>query len=310
MIASLVEIGERNRGRISAETGQEVVVGHDLPDSVLGAAEIVMAFGDFDRELLSRCKALRWLFVMSAGVDGLPFDELARRKILISNVSGLHARHMAEQALGMMICFSRGLHASFFNQLHKKWERNIPLGALYGKTLCIVGAGHIGRETARKAKAFDMRVIGLKRTAAPLADFDEVWDMSRFHEALSQSDYVLLLTPLTDQTSGLMGKAEFAAMKKTAVFLNFSRGGTVDEDALIGALRGKVIAGAGLDVFRNEPLQKESPLWEMENVIVTPHDAGLMPGIFDGAVDMFLSAHGAYRAGGRLPNLVDPRRHY
>jgi phosphoglycerate dehydrogenase-like enzyme len=160
------------------------------------------------------------------------------------------------------------------NQEKAQWRTIFSGDDLEGRTLCIIGAGSIGTEIGKKAKAFDMRVIGLKRHPEPLESFDEVWGIDRLDEALPLSDYVVLITPLTPETHHLMGAEEFRAMKDTAVFINVSRGDTVDEQALISALEQKEIAGAVLDVFHTEPLPKESPLWAMENVMVTPHNAG------------------------------------
>jgi phosphoglycerate dehydrogenase-like enzyme len=181
---------------------------------------------------------------------------------------------IAEFVLGGMLAFSHHFPTFIRNQQKARWQSVFSGEDLDGQTLLVIGAGAIGSEIGKKAKAFDMRVIGLKRHPEPVDYFDEVWGINRLHEALGMADYVVMITPLTSETYHLMGAAEFGSMKKSAVFINVSRGDTVDEDALIEALREKQIAGAFLDVFHKEPLPETSPLWSMDNVLVAPHSAG------------------------------------
>jgi D-2-hydroxyacid dehydrogenase (NADP+) len=312
MIVSTVDLKEEYLNLIKNSTGEDVTVCARPGEQAgkLAEAEIIISFGDFNAEDLELCKNLKWLFVTSAGVEKLPFEKLAEKSVCVTNASGIHTTQMAEQIFGMMIAFSRRLADYLRYQQRGIWHPMLPFGELKDKTLCIVGAGSIARETARKAKAFDMKVIGLKRHASPLPDFDSVWDMSRFHEALGLSDYVVVLTPLTDETFYLFGAEEFSLMRTNAVIINMSRGDTIDEKALIEALRSGKIAGAGLDVFHNEPLEPESPLWGMENVIITPHTAGGTPDYIDRALDLFLKSYKCLRSGGQLPNIVDLKLKY
>jgi phosphoglycerate dehydrogenase-like enzyme len=277
---------------------------------ILPDAEILATFPSrFDREILKHCRSLKWLFCMSAGVEMLPLAELAAMGVTVTNARGIAGLQMAEQTMGMIIAFSRCLSRCFKNQLQKRWEIP-PVGELTGKTLCIVGAGSIGREIARKAKAFDMKVIGLKRHVEALENFDEVWSIDRLHEALPQADYTVLITPLTDDTYHLIGAEEFRAMKRSSIFINMSRGDTVDETALIEALKSGSIAGAGLDVFHEEPLPPANPLWEMENVIITPHNAGMSPLYVARINGLFAASLSCYRQGKPLPNRIDLNRKY
>lgn len=307
MIVSLVDMERELLDRIARETGETVAVcRRGEEERLLPLAEILIGHTNPGQRRLELARRLRWYFCISAGVEKIPFDYFREHGITVTNSSGIHGPQMSEHALGMMIAFSRGLLRSVHNQRRHVWERDgRMLGQLAGSTLCIVGAGHIGQATARRARAFDMKVIGLKRHPGPLEYFDEIGGMDRLHEALGLADYVLLLTPLTRETRGLMGVAEFAAMKKSAVFLNLSRGGTVDEPALIAALRDDVIAGAGLDVFGQEPLDPASPLWDMENVLITPHIAGVLPNYMELAAGAFIRGYGRYRRGEPLPNRVD-----
>lgn len=312
MIVSLIPIEREYCDTIEKQTGERVLSYRNAGEAleVLPEAEIILSWGELGEDIVKACKKLKWLFVMSAGVEKLAFDELARKGVIVTNVSGIHGPQMAEHAFGLMILFSRQLNRSIRNQLQKKWERIKPMGELTEKTLCIIGSGSIGKEIARKAKAFDMRVIGLKKHAEALGNFDTVWGMEKLHDALGQADYTVLLTPLTDETYHLLGRDEFLAMKPTSVFINLSRGDTVDETALIEALQNGTIAGAGLDVFHQEPLPENSPLWEMENVVITPHNAGQSPHYIPRAIELFLSSFDCYRQGKPMPNQIDLKMKY
>lgn len=179
-----------------------------------------------------------------------------------------------------------------------------PLEA-FGKTLGVVGAGSIGREVAKQAKAFDMKTIGLRRNPQPMPFFDEVLPRTQLDDLLSRSDYVVLATPLTPETRHMIGEAQFAKMKPSALFINVARGGVVDQEALIRALQNGVIAGAALDVTDPEPLPADNPLWDMENVIITPHMSADAPILVQIAVDFFCENIKRYRAGERLINQMD-----
>jgi phosphoglycerate dehydrogenase-like enzyme len=311
LILSFVKLEQKICRNIESTCGERLVFCNvQNPDpKLLSDAEIIFSMGDFDKETLNLCNKLKWLFIMSAGVDSLPFDELLKLGVIVSNVSGIHAIPMAEQAIGDMLLFSRGLLQCLNNQRLKKWERHIN-DELYGKNLLIIGAGRIGKEIARKARSFDMKITGLKKCKEPLPAFDYVFDMGSFHDVLPDADYTMLVTPLTRETYHLMGAAEFSLMKRGSIFINISRGDTVDEQALIKALQNNILGGAALDVFHNEPLDAASPLWNMPNVLITPHTAGLTPYYFERSASIFLDSYPLYRKGQTLPNLVDLVRQY
>ncbi len=254
--------------------------------------------------------ALKWVFSLSAGVENTPFEELKRREIILTNTRGIHGPQISEQVIGMMISFSRRLALARDYQFRKRWSQALPVDELTGKKLLIIGAGSIGTEIARKAAAFDMHITGIKKNPSNLDNFESVEGIENLHKNLKEADYVVLITPLTDETFHLMGKKEFSSMKKEAYFINISRGDTVDETALIEALRTKAIAGAGLDVFHTEPLPADSPLWEMENVIITPHNSGITPYYMDRAAEIFLKGLALFRDGKTPPNLIDLSRKY
>lgn len=297
--------------KIEDATGEQIVSQKDRPGTICGA-DIVMTYGTggLSGDNLPRFPDLKWVFVLSAGVDQLPLEKLSSMGVRTTNVRGIHVVQMAEQAVGEMIYFSRALNVCVNNQRAHVWNRHIPVDELGGKRLLIIGAGHIGCEIAKKARVFGMDVSGLKRSPGPLEFFDEVLGMDRLHEEIPHADYIILTVPLTDETKNLFGGNELALMKKSAVLINMSRGDTVDENALTATLQKHEIKGAALDVFHTEPLPDESPLWDMDNVLLTPHIAGLSPYYMDRAAELFIKSYSLYRAGRPLPNPVDAKLGY
>lgn len=315
MILSLVPLSILTREYLDSfekETGEKIISFKNINEaaSVLPEAEIMILFGRIDKNLLKTCLNLKWLFSLSAGVDNLPFKELIEMGVTVTNTRGIHGKQISEHVMGMILSFNRNLLQSRKFQLQKKWEQFVPVDELNGKTLCVIGAGSIGREIARKARAFDMRTIGIKRHQETLEYFDNVWGRDKLHEALGQADFVVLITPLTEKSYHLMGMEEFKSMKKNGIFINVSRGDTVDENALIEALQKGMIAGAGLDVFHIEPLPPESPFWEMENVLITPHNAGISPNYIEKTFKIFRESLLLFRQGKPLPNPVELTRQY
>ncbi|UQZ82252.1 Glyoxylate/hydroxypyruvate reductase B [Paenibacillus konkukensis] len=238
-------------------------------------AEIVVGWNKSAEEVcLKKDSKLRWVQNWGAGVDKLPLGRLADRGAILTNASGVHAFPISETIYAMMLAFTRKLHLSVRHQLHSEWKGTGSLGEIHGKTIGIIGVGAIGEETARLAKAFGMKVLGVRRSGQPSGFVDAMHDLNGLAAVLQESDFVVVTLPLTDETRHMFGKAQFELMKPTAMYINIGRGGTTDTEALIEALRTGVIAGAGLDVFEQEPLPASSPLWQMENVIMTPHNSG------------------------------------
>lgn len=271
---------------------------------VLERADIVCGLGAHaSAAVIGEARQLKWLHLLSAGVEMLPFRSLGERGVTVTNSQGLHGPQMAEQIVGTMIAFTRGLHVAVRNQQCRVWDRSYPLDDLRGKRLLIIGAGSIGTEVARKAAAFDMVTYGISRRGQPIPHFSGVTDMGGLPELLGSADYVLVLLPLTDDTRLCIGREQFALMKQTAVLLNFSRGRVVDEEALIEALQQNLIAGAGLDVFHEEPLAQEHPFWTMEQVIMTPHYSGTTR--TQGEFGLFRDLLRLYKEGKPVYNTID-----
>ena len=257
------------------------------------------------RDAWDAADSLRWIHWAGAGVDAALFDELAASDVRMTNARGVFDRPMAEWVLGMVIAFAKRFPETMASQARAEWHyRTSELVA--GKRALVVGVGSIGREVARLLRAVGMEVEGLGRSARNGdADFGSVGAIDELHTRLAGADYVVLITPLTEQTRGLFGAAEFAAMKQQARFINIGRGALVDEAALLDALQRGAIAGAALDVFVEEPLPPESPFWSAPNCLVSPHMSGDYAEFETAMAEQFIENWRRYRAGEALLNLVD-----
>ena len=233
--------------------------------------------GLFLHHPLSGFPNLRYIQLTSAGFDRVPMDEVKAGGIEIRNARGVYSVPMAEHAVwGVLSLYHQ---APFFlrNQAQARWEKHRGLLELAGKTVCILGTGSVGTACAARFRAFSCRVVGVNRTVRESAAFDEVLPVERLEKTLSDADVVVLTLPLTEATRGLMNAERLEKMKPGAVLVNIARGALIEEAALIDALQSR-LGGAVLDVFDSEPLPPESPLWTMENVIVTPHNSFVSDG--------------------------------
>jgi len=246
----------------------------------VGEADVLVISGLWQNSLLDHAKKLRFIQSIGAGTDQFPRDELATRGIRLASARGVNAQAVAEHAIALILALSRRLPEARDNQAKRVWrgmigdlaEREDELG---GKTLLVVGLGDIGGRLARIAKAFDMRVIGLRRDpGAGRGAADAVHRMAELEPLLPEADFVALTCPLTKATENLVDAESLCRMKPSAHLVNVARGRVVDEAALVEALAARRIAGAGLDVTAEEPLASNSPLWSMAQVLITPHTAG------------------------------------
>lgn len=267
-----------------------------------------------DLELFKKGERLQVIQTWSAGVDKYMEEEvlqhLKARGIKLISMSGIHGDPIAEHVMGLIINYSRRLYDFYEAQKERKWLR-LDVGQLAGKTMVIVGTGSIGREIARRAKAFRMRTIGVKRNIEGKIDYiDELYSNAQLEIALKQGDYIVIALPLTEETRGFIGRKEFAVMKETAFFVNIARGEVVDEGALIEALKEGRIAGAALDVFTEEPLSPDSPFYDLKNVYITPHISAAHPDYNLKAVRLFIENLKSYLENREIKNLVDYSRGY
>lgn len=281
--------------------------------TALPGSEVAFAW-DVDRGALAACwdraTDLRWLQASSAGVDGLLFPALVESEVVVTNARGVFDEAMAEYVLGLLIAHARDLRTTVRDSDGGVW-RHRDTRPLAGQRLLVIGPGPIGRAIARLARAVGMRVSAVGRRArAGDAEFDEVAGVDELLGALPGADHVVVATPLTEATRGLVGREAFAAMAPSAHLVNVGRGAVVDEDALVEALRSGDIAAASLDVFAEEPLPAGHPLWGMPNVVVSPHMSGDFSGWERAVVEVFLDNLERWRRGLPLRNVVDKRRGY
>jgi phosphoglycerate dehydrogenase-like enzyme len=251
---------------------------------------------------------LRWVHSRWAGLDGLWFPALRESDLPVTNSRGVFSRTLAEFALLAILYFSKDVPRLVRQQAQGRWEP-FAVEELHGRSLGILGYGDIGREVARRARAFGLRILAVRRDPAPDGLCDRSFQRGEVREMVAASDYVVLALPLTEGTRGLFGAAEIAALKPGAVLVNVGRGATVDEPALVAALQAGRLR-AGLDVFAEEPLPAESPLWRLDNVLLSPHTADRTETWLDEATAVFVANLRRFAAGQPLQNVVDKRKGY
>lgn len=300
----------------------------EVPDALKRQAEVLYTFAALPTSR-DEMPNLRWIQLHSAGADHLPEWLRRQQEITITTASGIHAVPMAEYTLMMMLALYRRLPRMVDFQRRREWPSDrwalFADGELRGSTLGVVGYGSIGREIGRLAKAFGMRLLAMRRhggkredtgyvepgTGDPEGVLPDAWyTPDRLLDMLPHCDVVVNVLPLTDATRHFFDERAFRAMKPTAFFINIGRGATVDEAALIRALQEGEIAGAALDVFEEEPLPSDSPLWSMENVIISPHVSAFSTRYDDRAVDLFATNLARYVKGAPLLNVFQPDLQY
>lgn len=311
-ILVLNKLAEKHMTAISNAAPDSSVIVADLENAAkyIDNCDVLVAWGWMDiRLLLSNAPKLRWIHVLSAGVENILSPELQTSNIILTNSKGIHGIPVSEHVLAMMLTFSRGLNLYIRNQLNKEWKR-ANVDEIHNKTIGIVGLGSIGREIAKKAKGLGMNVVAVKKQITTELFVDRLYSPEQLNEMLAASDFVVSALPLVDETREYFKLEQFSAMKQSAYFINIARGGVVREDDLITALQQGLIKGAGLDVFENEPLQNDSPLWDMPNVLITPHIAALSPYYLDRAIKLFADNLGRFVVNGEMYNLIDKSKGY
>jgi phosphoglycerate dehydrogenase-like enzyme len=287
------------RSELTAELSDITIEYASTPPAsreAIETASVVVAFGLPD-DLLACAESLRWVQALSAGVNTYDVDTLDAANVVLTTVSGIHAQPIAEQVLGYMLAFERGIHTGLGQQQRGVWERYTG-GELADATLGIVGVGAIGQRVAELASAVGMETLGLKRDPETGGDsVDELFGPDGLYEVLRRADYTVLACPLTDETYGLIDREELQTMNDAGVLINIARGDVVDEETLVHALQNGWIRGAALDVFSTEPLPAESPLWDLSNVIVTPHMAGSTPHYTERSAAIVAENYRAFVAG-------------
>jgi len=299
-----------------------------LDDALPAIVDADAFFGKLTPELLRAAKQLRWVQSPTASLEHYLFPELVEHSCVLTNMRGLFSDVIADHVMGLVLCFARNLHV-YLRQ--RRWAPVGDPGAktefvstpgtvtpvdrahqhLADLTLGVVGVGHIGKEICRRAAAFGMCVIGVDPVTRSMPGVvDNVWPLERLPELLAQSDYVVIAAPHTPETAGLFDRARIQQMRKSAVLINIGRGVIVRLDDLVAALRAREIAGAALDVCEIEPLPADHPLWQMDNVIITPHVAAASPRIAERHLETYLENLRRFVNGEALLTVVDKRKWY
>ena len=245
---------------------------YGLKDELLVEADILVTYGeDLKAEHLSNAPKLKWIFVASAGVEKMPAEAIVERGIYVSNVRGIHKKPMTESILAHILAYKRALPFMYEKQAQKVWDKKAKLSELNGSTALIIGPGAIGAEIGRILQAFDVKTIGCNRSGRTIPEMDETYKIDMLLEQLPKADIVISMLPSTEETKYLLKEEHFAAMKPTAMFMNFGRGNVVEERVLVNALKENQIEHAVLDVYEIEPLPATSELWDLSNVTLSPH---------------------------------------
>jgi phosphoglycerate dehydrogenase-like enzyme len=295
----------------------EVRVGNDVEFLKTHASEAdVILNGSHHGELLHQvlpcARQVKWIHVLSAGVDKILFPELIENPVPVTNGRGVFKDSLAEFCMASILFFAKDLRRLVSSQEAGKWEQ-FDVVQIRGHVLGVVGYGEIGRETARLARSLGMKVVAARRRAGLSAsdrDLERAYPPEGLREMLGASDYVVVSTPLTPETRGLMGDGELRAMKNSAVIINVGRGPVIVESALIAALTEKRIRGAALDVFDVEPLPGGHPFYKLDNVLLSPHSADHIVGWADAAMNQFIENFERFRNGQPLENVVDKKAGY
>lgn len=298
----------------SLASDRQIIVTRDREEMERYLDEVEIAAASFPHEWVLRAPHLRWYQQWGAGADWLMKNpDAARADFILTNASGVHSIPISEHILSLMLAFARGLPNSFAAQKARDWKtgKATTTFELAGKVMLLIGVGAIGLRTAQIASALGMRVWGVRRNPKHSADgIEKMVGPDEFENLLPEADFVVLTIPATAETRHMINAQVLEKMKTSAYIINIGRGGTIDEAAMIEALRSGKIAGAGLDVFEQEPLPEDSPLWGMENVIITAHYSGNTPKYNERAMQIFIDNLERYLHRQPLKNVVDKKLGY
>lgn len=300
------------------ETFPDIIFEHattdTLRDKITNADAVLMGWGSAS-SVLDNARKLVWIQNVGAGVERIVNDEFRKRELILTNGSGVMAPNMAEHVMGLMLAFARRLPDLLEAQRDRRWRTGVNRGAvseLSSQTAVLVGVGDIGLAVAKRLKAFDVKVIGVRRSSGgdPLDNVDEVIPIANLDDAVARADHVISSLPHTSETVALFDSARFAKFKDGARFYNVGRGTSVVQADLIAALECGKLSGAGLDVTDPEPLPEADPLWSAPNVIITGHTSGATPRFEERLFALFAENIRRYQAGEELLNVVDQERGY
>lgn len=275
-------------------------------------AEIFITYGeDLNNDHIKKAQKLKWIMVMSAGLEKMPLQACHEKGIFITNARGVHKIPMAEFTFSLLLQHVKQTKLLLQCEREEEWNRRIPQNELHGKTIFILGVGAIGSEIARLAKAFRMNTLGINRSGSSVEFIDELYQMAQFEKVVSRADFLVSVLPSTPETRHLLRLEHFQKMKKSAVLINIGRGDLVKEEVLLQALKEKEITHAYLDVFEEEPLPKGHPFWQMEQVTITPHISSITKNYLPRAFEIFAeNLHTYIKKGNQFINVINPKRGY
>jgi phosphoglycerate dehydrogenase-like enzyme len=300
--------------REAAGSDSEVVLARNDEDALAHLPDAEVILGLVERRTFAEAKKLRWVHAVVSGIDVMLFPELLDSDVIVTGEKALVGEHLADHAFALLLALTRQLKRAIL-EAPNSWPSRLPMRRemleLHGLTIGIVGLGGTGRAVATRARAFGMDVIAVDVEAlAKPSEVRELWGLERFPDLLGASDVVVICCPLTEATRGLFDSKSFPLMKDRSYLVNVTRGPIIDGDALVAALRGGRLAGAGLDVTPVEPLPPDHPLWSMPNVVITPHTAGASQMRGHRNVQRFIDNLRRYRAGQPLEGLIDKQKGY
>ena len=285
---------------------------YGLKEELLEEADVLVTYGeDLKASHLDNAPKLKWIFVASAGVEKMPAEAIVERGIYVSNVRGIHKKPMTESIVAHILAYKRALPFIYEKQAQKQWDKKAKLSELNGSTALIIGPGAIGAEIGRILQAFDVKTIGCNRSGRAIPEMDETYKIDELLEQLPKADIVISMLPSTAETKHLFKEEHFAAMKSSAMFMNFGRGNVVAESVLVKALKDGEIEHAVLDVYEVEPLPPTSELWDLSNVTLSPHFSSHSSRYVERSLDIFKPSLAMWLEGETtLPNEIDLRRGY
>ncbi len=290
----------------------DIVVPQTVEETQSEIRDTEIVFGDFSPEMFAEARDLRWVQSIGSGIDGVLFDDFVESDVTLTSAKGTVGIHLADHAWALILALTRGIHTAL---REKTWRVRMSMRAnsweLAGMTMGVFGLGGTGVEVARRAQGFGMRALALDSEQVNKPSFvEEVWPLDRFYDLLEVSDIVVICLPLTDETRGVFNARAFSHMRNHALLINVTRGDIVDGPSLLEALENGVIGGAGLDTSPGEPLADDHPLWNMDNVVITPHTAGGSPVRVARIVDVFCDNLKRYLEGRPLTGVIDKHKGY
>jgi phosphoglycerate dehydrogenase-like enzyme len=283
----------------------------DIPiTEEMAGIEVLVCYDPFERVDIARFPQLKWIQLSSIGIDQLPKEKVLQQGITVTNNRSGYSIPMGEWIVMKLLELFKNSRFSYEKQAAKRWEIDTSLLELYHKTVCFVGTGSIATEAAKRLQGFDVNILGINTTGRDVPYFDRCYPMDKLKEALSQADVVVLSIPYTKETHHLIHQGNIGDIKKGACLINIARGSILEEAALVDALKSGHLRGAALDVFEQEPLLQDSPLWELPNIAITPHNSWISEMRNERRYQIIYENLKRYISGEKLMNVVDIKRGY